>query len=70
MFADLFPARPFLTGNSIGALDILAAVVSKWAGSRQHLQKSRPVFYDALLRIEKEPRIAAVFARHWPPSSS
>ena len=38
MFADLFPARPYLGGSTIGALDILAAVVSKWAGSRTHLQ--------------------------------
>ena len=37
MFVDLFPARPYPGGSAIGALDIHAAVVSKWAGSRQHL---------------------------------
>ena len=67
MFADLFPAHPFLGGEKVGALDLLAAVVSKWAGSRAHLEKARPAFYQTLLRIEKEPKVAAVFAKHWPP---
>ena len=67
MFADLFPARPYLGGETIGALDLLAAVVSKWSGSRPHLQKARPAFHETLLRIEAEPRVAPVFAQHWPP---
>ena len=67
MFADLFPARPFLSGEKPGALDLLAAVVSKWSGSRPHLQQARPAFYQTLLRIEKEPRIAPVLTKHWPP---
>jgi GST-like protein len=67
MFADLFPARPYLTGESLGALDLLAAVVSKWAGSRQHLQCHRPAFHETLLRIEGHPDVAPVFARNWPP---
>ena len=66
MFADLFPARPYLGGSAIGALDIHAAVVSKWAGSRQHLQKARPMFYETLLRVEAHPKAAPVFAKHWP----
>jgi GST-like protein len=67
MVADLFPARPFLGGEKLGALDLLAAVVSKWSGSRAHLQKARPAFHQLLLRIENEPKVAAVFAKHWPP---
>ena len=66
IFADLFPARPWLGGETIGALDLLAAVVSKWAGSRPHLQQARPAFYETLLRIEAQPAVAPVFARHWP----
>ena len=66
MFADLFPARPYLGGNGIGALDLHAAVVSKWSGSRAHLQKARPMFYETLLRIEAHPKVAPVFAKHWP----
>ena len=65
-FSDLFPSRPYLGGNAIGALDLHAAVVSKWSGSRAHLQKARPMFYETLLRIEAHPKVAPVFAKHWP----
>ena len=66
MFADLFPAQPFLGGESVDALDVLAAVVSKWAGTRKHLEEHHPGFYSTLLRIESHPKVAAVFAQHWP----
>ena len=66
MFADLFPANPYLGGRELGALDILAAVVSKWSGSRKHLEKARPLFYATLMRIEAHPKVAPVFAQHWP----
>jgi GST-like protein len=65
MFADLFPARPYLGGTELGALDLLAAVVSKWSGARAHLAKARPAFHETLLRIEAHPKIAPVFAQHW-----
>jgi len=69
VFADTFPARPFLGGSRIGALDLLAAVVSKWSGSRKHLATARPEFSALLARIESEPRVAPIFARHWPPAA-
>jgi len=65
-FADTFAATPFLDGERLGALDLLAAVVSKWSGARAHLQQSRPRFYALLLSIECEPRVAPVFEAHWP----
>jgi GST-like protein len=68
MFADLFPVRPYFGGERIGALDLLAAVVSKWSGSRVHLQQARPAFHEVLLRIEAHPKVAPVFAQHWPAS--
>ena len=68
MFADVFPARPYLGGKELGALDLLAAVVSKWSGSRAHLQQARPAFYETLLRIEAQPKVAQVLAQHWPAS--
>jgi GST-like protein len=70
LFADQFPATPWLSGDRLGALDILAAVVSKWSGARQALAVSRPGFSQLLARIEADPRIAAVWARHWPPASA
>ena len=67
MFADVFGAKPWLSGTDIGALDLLAAVVSKWSGARQHLERHRPAFFETLLRIEAHPDVAPVFARNWPP---
>ena len=66
MFADLFAAHPYLGGEKLGALDILAVVVSKWSGARAHLEKSRPAFHATLTNIEAHPQVAPVFARHWP----
>ena len=67
VFADTFPARPFPDAASVWARSIiLAAVVSKWSGSRKHLATSRPAFSELLARIEADPRIAPMFARHWP----
>ncbi len=69
IFADTFPAQPFLGGRDMGALDLLAAVVSKWSGARAHLAASRPAFRALLAHIESDPRVAAVFTRHWPPAA-
>lgn len=66
MFADLFPAQPYLGGEELGVLDIYAAVVSKWSGARKHLEVHRPEFHATLMRIEAHPKAAAVFAQHWP----
>jgi GST-like protein len=65
IFADAFPASPYLNGAEPGALDYLAAVVSKWSGTRAHLKTHRPTFLELLLRIESHPHVAPVFARHW-----
>jgi GST-like protein len=66
LFADMFPAQPYLSGSEVGALDLYAAVVSKWSGARAHLLAQRPAFHATLQRIEAHPKVAAVFARHWP----
>ena len=66
MFADLFPAGPYLGGEELGALDIHAAVVSKWSGARKHLEAQRPELHATLMRVEAHPKVAAVFAEHWP----
>jgi GST-like protein len=65
IFADQFGGEPFLFGTEPCAADIMAAVVSKWSGTRAHLATSRPRFTETLKRIEAHPRIAPVFARHW-----
>ena len=67
VFADQFPARgAYLGGAAPGALDMLAAVVSRWSGARAHLRAQRPELHGLLMRVERDPVLAPVFARHWP----
>jgi len=65
VFADQFIGQPFLAGATPGGLDFLAAVVSKWSASREHLRTARPGFLAMLERIDNHPSVASVFARHW-----
>ncbi len=65
IFADLFDASPYLEREVPGALDFLAAVVSKWSGTRAHLKANRPQFLETLHRIEAHPDVAPIFAGHW-----
>ncbi len=68
IFADLYPVAGdhFIAGEQPGALDLLAAVVSKWSGTRTHVKESRPAFSALLERIDSHPAVALVFGRHWP----
>jgi len=68
IFADLHPAPAdgFFAGAKPGALDLLAAVVSKWSGTRAHVAQSRPAFSALLQRVDAHPAVAPVFGRHWP----
>lgn len=69
LFADMFPATPWLSGARPGALDLMAAIVSKWSGTRPHLERHRPAFFALMKRIEALPQVADVHARHWPPAA-
>lgn len=61
--ALLQPANP-------GAVDLLAAVVSRWSGARAHLAAQRPAVHAALLAVESHAAAAPVFARHWPATGA
>src|SRR5438067_2116953 len=65
IFADEFGAQ--MNAEHPGALDVLAAVVSRWSGARAHLAGERPAFHAMVERVEADPRIADIFRRHWPP---
>ena len=67
IFADMNPVGDtrFLGGDQPGALDLLAAVVSKWSGARAHVKASRPEFAALLERIDSHPAVALVLGRHW-----
>jgi GST-like protein len=66
VFADQFVGTPFLNGGAPGALDYLAAVVSRWSGARAHLQRTRPALIEALRRVQAHAPTAGIFAHHWP----
>ncbi|QXH60293.1 glutathione S-transferase [Pseudomonas azerbaijanorientalis] len=66
VFADQFSGELYLGSEKPGALDVLTAVISRWAGSREHLRTTRPGFFAWLERIDRHPALAPVFARHWP----
>lgn len=65
IFADTFTGQPFLGGAEPGALDLMAAVVSRWSGTRAHLANHRPAFLELLKRVEAHPAVQPVFARHF-----
>ena len=65
IFADSFPAKPYLSGEIPGALDFLAAVVTRWSEARVHLAAKRPQFAALLQRIEAHPRVGPVVQEHW-----
>jgi GST-like protein len=67
IFGDMFPGGPWLSGAKPGALDAMAVIVSKWSGSRKHLEQHRPGLFALLQRIEALPDVAELCARHWPP---
>ena len=64
LFADQF--GPMFKPAAPGALELLAATVSRWSGARAHLKEHRPAFLAMLEKVEADPRIAALFERHWP----
>jgi GST-like protein len=64
MFADQFGSH--MNPKQPGALDLLAAVVSRWSGARAHLKEHRPAFHAMLEKVEADPRIEDIFKRHWP----
>ena len=65
IFADEFGAQ--MNAEHPGALEILAAVVSRWSGGRAHLATERPALHAILERVEADPRIADIFRRYFPP---
>jgi GST-like protein len=53
-----------------GAADLLCAVVSRWCGARAHIGARHPALAAMLARIDRHPRLAPVFERHWPAESA
>ncbi|AQY65427.1 glutathione S-transferase [Pseudomonas sp. LY-1] len=66
VFADQFADQLFAPDQQPNALGIMAAAVSHWDAAREALQASRPAFAQTLARVDADPLVAPVFARHWP----
>jgi GST-like protein len=66
MFADQFAGHVAGPCGEPGALAFLAAVVSRWSGTRAHLATARPEFLATLQRLDAHPALAQVIERHWP----
>lgn len=69
IFADQFPAPDapdFFAGARPGALDLLAAVVSRWSGTRAHLKAHRPALAALVQRVDSDAEFSDLFQTHWP----
>ncbi len=70
-FADQFPApSAFYGGARPGALDLSAAVVSRWSGSRAHLRVHRPGLAALVQRVDENAEFSDLFRQHWPPRAT
>ena len=65
IFADLFTATPYLTGERPGVLDYLAVVVSRWSKTREHLAEARPRLLEVLERVEADKLVKPIMRRHF-----
>ena len=65
IFADLFTATPYLTGERPGVLDYLAVVVSRWSKTREHLATARPRLLEVLERVEADQMLKPIMRRHF-----
>lgn len=66
VFADQFADQLFTPDNVPNALGIMAAAVSRWDEAREALHNLAPGFAHTLERVDADPLVAPVFARHWP----
>ncbi|POA18268.1 glutathione S-transferase [Pseudomonas sp. FW300-N1A1] len=65
-FSDQFSGKAVWCRDDPGALEMLAAVVSRWAQAREYLKISRPGFHASLECIDLHPHVRSVLERHWP----
>ncbi|PKH14996.1 MULTISPECIES: glutathione S-transferase family protein [Pseudomonas] len=66
VFADQFADQLFTHDNIPNALGIMAAAVSRWDDAREALHNLAPGFAHTLERVDADPVVQPVFARHWP----
>lgn len=70
VFADQFAGQLFAPSGAPNALGLMAAAVSHWDEAREALTALAPGFAQTLARVDADPIVAPVFARHWPDSKA
>lgn len=65
MEAALTP-KTYLLGDEISVLDVYVAVVSRWTNRKSLHGTIAPRIGEVVLRVETDPRLAALFAERFP----
>ena len=65
MEAQITPGR-FLLGDALGVLDLYVAVVSRWGPRRKRFYKDAPRMGEVVKRVDKHPRLTALWAERFP----
>lgn len=65
VFSDLFTSGDCWQPQAPGGPELLAAVVTRWSGTREYLANVRPAFLESLEAIDWHPRLQGVLARRW-----
>jgi GST-like protein len=65
MDAQLLPGK-YLLGDSLSALDIYVAVISRFGPWRERFYVEAPRMTPAVRRVDEEPRLRALWAKRFP----
>lgn len=63
--ADSLRPSPYLTGERLCALDVYAAMMSRWSETRPWLRERHPHIDASLTLTERDPAVAHVWSRHF-----
>ena len=59
-------ARPYLTGDQLGLLDLYVTVVSRWTPRRRRFYAEAPRMAEVVRRVDAEPRLQDFWAERFP----
>jgi len=63
---QLFPApHAWMIGASMTALDVFAAVITRWRPGREAIRAAAPSVVAAAERVEQHPKLSALFAANF-----
>jgi len=57
---------PYLSGPTIGVLDLYVTVISRWGRRRKRFYKVAPKLAEVVRRVDAEPRLAGLWAERFP----